>query len=320
MRKAISNKSMWRVLSLMLVLLLSVSMFGAGVSAEMASPFKGTSVTLGSALIVNFTAEVTDTENAVMTFQVDDTTQTVPMSKAQHVEGNLYTFPCVIAPAQMANTIEATLSDSGNTETLNTSVRDYAVRLLANKQWDKLAANDMMVATLNYGAATQNYFEYNTENPANAGYVKAATAQIPNENAAAQVSGSVDGITFYGASLLLESRIVLRFYFDVSGNIGDYTFSTGKNPVYKDGHYYVEVPNINPQDYNTDITVTVTDKQGSQMSVTYSPMDYIIRMYNRTTNANMKAMLQELYQYHLTAVNYLADPYGNDKDNLVAVQ
>ena len=278
MQKATSNKSILRILSLALVLLMSVSMLGVGVSAEPASPLKGTSVSLGSELVVNFYAEVTDTEGAAMTFCVKEDTKTVPVAQARHVEGNLYAFPCTIAPAQMADTIEATLIDSGNAYQTSTSVRAYAEKLFASKQWDKLAANDMMVATLNYGAAAQNYFGYNTENLANAGYEKAAAVEIPQVDSSNQVSGSVSGISFYGASLVFETRIAVRFYFTVRGDIADYNFSIGEAPVAKDNMYYVEVPDINPQDYAENITLTVNDK----LTVTYSPMQYISRMYGKT--------------------------------------
>lgn len=316
MQKATSNKSILRILSLALVLLMSVSMLGVGVSAEPASPLKGTSVSLGSELVVNFYAEVTDTEGAAMTFCVNEDAKTVPVAQARHVEGNLYIFPCTIAPAQMTDTIEATLSDSGNTYQTSTSVQAYAEKLFASKQWDKLAANDMMVATLNYGAAAQNYFGYNTENLANAGYEKAAAVEIPQVDSSNTVSGSVSGISFYGASLVFETRIAVRFYFTVRGDIADYNFSIGEAPVAKDNLYYVEVPDINPQDYAENITLTVNDK----LTVTYSPMQYISRMYGKTENAQLKTLVNELYQYHLTAVDYLADPYGNDKDNLVSAQ
>ena len=316
MQKATSNKSILRILSLTLVLLMSVGMLGVGVSAEPASPLKGTSVSLGSELVVNFYAEVTDTEGAAMTFCVNEDAKTVPVAQARHVEGNLYIFPCTIAPAQMTDTIEATLSDSGNTYQTSTSVQAYAQKLFASKQWDKLAANDMMVATLNYGAAAQNYFGYNTENLANAGYEKAAAVEIPQVDSSNTVSGSVSGISFYGASLVFETRIAVRFYFTVRGDIADYNFSIGEAPVAKDNLYYVEVPDINPQDYAENITLTVNDK----LTVTYSPMQYISRMYGKTENAQLKTLVNELYQYHLTAVDYLADPYGNDKDNLVSAQ
>lgn len=316
MQQATSKKSILRIVSLALVLLLSVGALGIWAFAETASPMKGTSVSLGSELVVNFYAEVTDTQDAAMTFGIGAQTKTVPVTQAQHVEGNLYSFPCTIAPAQMTKTIEATLSDSGKTYQTSTSVRAYAEKLFDSKQWDKLAANDMMVATLNYGAATQEYFDYDTENLANAGYEKTATAEIPEAGAANMASGSVSGISFYGASLVFETRIAVRFYFAVSGNIADYNFSIGEEPVYKNGLYYVEVPDINPQDYATNITLTVNDA----LTVTYSPMQYISRMYGKTENAELKALIGELYQYHLTALDYLADPYGNDKDNLVSAQ
>ena len=130
------------------------------------------------------------------------------------------------------------------------------------------------------------------------------------------VSGSVSGISFYGASLVFETRIAVRFYFTVRGDIADYNFSIGEAPVAKDNLYYVEVPDINPQDYAQNITLTVNDA----LTVTYSPMQYISRMYGKTENAQLKTLVNELYQYHLTAVDYLADPYGNDKDNLVSAQ
>ena len=293
-----------------------VGVLGVGVSAETASPLKGTSVTLGSGLAVNFYAEVADTEASAMTFCVKGTTQTVPVTQAQHIEGNLYAFPCAIAPAQITQTIEATLSDSGNTYQTSTSARAYAEKLVASRQWDKLAAADLMVATLNYGAAAQNYFDYNTENLANSGYEKPAVATIPEADASNMVSGSAEGISVYGATLVVKSRIAVRFYFTVSGNIEDYTFSTGEAPVLKNGLYYEEIPDINPQDYDKAITLTVNDT----LSVTYSPMDYISRVYYKTEDAQLKDLLSQLYQYHLTAVDYLADPYGNDLDNIVSAQ
>ena len=54
MQKETSKKSVLRILSLALVLLMAVGMLSVGVSAEPASPLKGTSVSLGSELVVNF--------------------------------------------------------------------------------------------------------------------------------------------------------------------------------------------------------------------------------------------------------------------------
>ena len=314
-----SRKPM-RILSLLLSILLLAGMLSVGAFAEQTSPFQGTSVTLGSNLTVNFYAEVTDTEGTVMTFLVNGSEQSVPVTQARHVEGNLYVFSCELAATQMTDTVQATLSDSGNTYQKSTSVREYAQKLFASRQWDMLAANDMMLATLNYGAAAQNYFGYNQENLANDGYEKDISADIPAVESTNMVSGNVNGISFYGASLVFRSRVAVRFYF--SGSTDGLTFQANGNeytPVSKDGLHYVEIPDINPQDYETNIQLTVSDGT-DELSVTYSPMHYISRMHGKTANAELKTLMAVMYGYYKTAVAYLADPYGNGSDNVVAAQ
>lgn len=309
-----------RILPLLLSILLLAGMLSAGVAAEETGPFQGTSVTLGSNLLVNFYAEVTDTEGAEMTFLVNGSEQSVPVTQARHIEGNLYAFSCTLAPAQMTDTVQATLTDSGNTYQTSTSVREYAQKLFASKQWDMLAAKEMMLATLNYGAAAQNYFGYKQDSLANNGYAKDYTAEIPEVDSTNMISGKVSGVSFYGASLVFQSRVAVRFYF--TGSVDGKTFQrAGKtyNPVSKDGMHYVEIPDINPQDYAKNIQLTVSDGT-DEMVVTYSPMHYISRMHGKTENAKLKTLMNVMYGYYQTAVSYLEDPYGNNNDNVVAAQ
>lgn len=314
-----------RVLALLLSVLLTAGTLSMGAFAEEASPFQGTSVTLASNLIVNFYVEVQDTAGAQMTFLVKDSgykdhEETVPCLKAECVEGNLYKFSCELAPAQMNETVTATLSDSGKTYVKTTSVRQYAQNLFALRQWDKLAATDIMLATLNYGAAAQKYFEYNAENPANADYVRTPESTVPDAEPVG-MEGSVDGISFYGGTLVFVSKVAVRFYF--TGSVEGKTFKVGETtytPRAKSGLYYVEIPEINPQDYNNNITLTVSNGT-EEMSVTYSPMHYISRMYHKDGSSEaMKTLLSNLYEYHLQAVSYLNDIYGNQQDNVVAAQ
>lgn len=324
MEKATRKLSVKRILSLALALLLLVGLLGSApveATAETANPFQGTSLSLGSELVVYFYAEVTNTDAATMTFTVNGSEQTVSMTEARHIEGNLYAFPCVLVPAQMTESVTATLFDSGNTHVMESSVRDYANQLLVSKRWDLLTAAPMMLATLHYGAAAQNYFDYNTDNLANAGFAVGELTAVPEAESGNMATGSIPGIAYYGASLVYHSKIAVRFYFTVAEgySINDFTFSQGETPVLKDGRYYVEIPGVNPQDYADDITLTVS-KDDASISVTYSPMDYISRMSAKTEKDSLKTLLQMMYNYHLTAVAYLADPYGNDEDNLVTVQ
>ena len=46
------------------------------------------------------------------------------------------------------------------------------------------------------------------------------------------VSGKVDGISFYGASLVFENKIAVRFYFNVTCDASAYTF-TNKNVTFE---------------------------------------------------------------------------------------
>jgi hypothetical protein len=85
---------------------------------------------------------------------------------------------------------------------------------------------------LNYGAAAQTYFGYNTENLSNAGFESTETVEIPAVDTSNMVSGSASGISFYGASLVFESKVAVRFYFKV----------TGSNGVDAVGERYSEMP------------------------------------------------------------------------------
>lgn len=307
-----------RILALLLCALMTVSMLSLSAFAEGTDPFQGTSVTLGSDLLVNFYAQVTDSQNASMTFVVGETTHTVPAAQAQKTADGLYRFSCPVAPTQMTETVQATLTDSGNTYRHEASVRSYASTLLASRQWDLLAANDIMTATLNYGAAAQSYFGYRTGELANAGYEQDATGAIPSKTGSS--SGSVTGAHYYGATLVFRSLVAVRFYF--IGSVDGLTFQIGEQtftPVEKDGLYYVEFADINPQDYEKDICLTVSDGENS-LNVTYSPVCYLSRIHGKTDDTALKALMSYMYDYYQAAISYLEDPYGNGQDNLIFAQ
>ena len=81
------------------------------------------------------------------------------------------------------------------------------------------------------------------------------------------------------------------------------TFTANGNsytPVAKDGRYYIEVADILPQNLDQQITLTATDANGNALSVTYGPMNYIVRM-NQKEDQNTKDILKALYNYHLAA-------------------
>ena len=49
--------------------------------------------------------------------------------------------------------------------------------------------------------------------------------------------------------------MAIRYYFTVSGDPTDYTFIANGvtyEPIAKDGLYYVELPGVNPQDWDAE--------------------------------------------------------------------
>ena len=295
------QKTANRIFSALLVLVMVLSMLPATVFAtgEDESVFDGWGLTLG--------------ENIGVTFYLakdaaDYTVNTTVAGKAVNYEAtetdDNYIVTVGVAASQMTDTVGLTVVN-GETQvhTGEYSVKEYAETILTG-EYD-VEVKEMVLQMLNYGAAAQTYFNYNTGNLANAGYELETAAAVPTEVPEITAEGALDGISLYGISLVLQSKTAVRFYFNVSGNISDYTFKVGETayaPVEKNGQYYVEVGNINPQNLANDITMNVND---GALSVTYSPLNYIVRKYNNAESSdNLKALVQAMYGYHVEAEEY----------------
>lgn len=248
-------------------------------------------MTLKSDLSVNFQIRVHEALQETLQIQVsfDGKTDTYVGSCTASVN---------VAAAQMADEITVTFTLGEETESKTYTVKQYADAILADAEQSQY--HQIVKDMLSYGAAAQTYFDYNAENLVNGDITGAGTAEVPSAAGSdIAVSGEVSGVTFYGATLLYRNKLAVRFYFSVGGNIADYTFKVGEavyEPVLKDGKYYVEIGDINPQDWDTSVTVTVNDG----LSVSYSPMNYIVRM-NQKGSDNLKALLKAMYNYHLAA-------------------
>ena len=211
-------------------------------------------------------------------------------------------YSIALAAAQMTDKI--TVKVNGKALEGTYSVRAYADVILAGDYSD--ATKNLVKAMLNYGAASQLHFGYNAENLANNGID--FTSAAPEGESVVATEGAVTGINFYGASLLHKDKIAVRFYF--TGDITDCVFTDANGNTYtpteKDGKFYVEVAGINPQDMDADVKITVT-KGSETVSVGYSALDYIIRMYNKSADdSTVKALVQALYGYYAAAEAYTA--------------
>lgn len=274
---------------------------------------KGWSMTLGDDLDMNFSVSVAESDitNTRVQISVADETHLLYPETLDNETGN-YIFSVELAAAQMTETVSFTLLVGDSVIETNTyTVRQYADYILNHDQYDETTKN-LVRAMLVYGAKAQSYFARNTDDYADDG-IAYEQAAVPGEIASPILTGKVDGLTYYGSSMLFTSNHAVRYYFTLSdgANIADYTFTAGKEVLTakaKDGMYFVDVADINPQDLDKPIELTVTCGE-SVLTVGYSAMHYIVRMFGSNTGSELKALLQAMYTYHLAAEDYIAATY-----------
>ena len=278
-----------RILSFLLALVMVFTIVPATVFAQGETDvLEGWSITLGDDIGVNFYLNSAD---YTVTATVNGAAVTPTICE------NVATVN--VAAAQMTDPIVLTVKDADQVvHTGKYTVRQYADTIL-NGSYDA-KVKDMVKQMLNYGAASQTYFNHNIKTLANKGITVPEVA-MPAENPQVSITDNLDGIALHGASLVLRNKTAVRFYFQVTGDISSFTFSQG-TPVLKNDLYYIEIDGINPQNYADNITLSVND---GALSVTYSPLAYITRKYNHAESANaLKALMQAMYGYHLEAIAY----------------
>ena len=299
-----------RICALLLVISMLSGMLVMGVSAaEIGAEIVNQQLVLEDDLTMRFFVAVDDAhkETAAINVTLAGKTDTYNTSKLTLQADDTYLVAVSLSAAQMTDAICVSVVSGGETLTQNTyTVRDYCVELITGDY--SLATKQLAKQVLNYGAKAQTYFDYNVENLANAGHEAYTVYPLPQTVPEMVVDGAVAGISFYGTSLVFRSKIAVRYYFNVSGDLDSYTFKVGEQvytPVKKGGQYYVEVPGINPQQYGAQIRLDASNGTDT-LSVSYSPMNYMMRMSAKdTTSSELKALINALYGYHVEASEYL---------------
>lgn len=276
-------------------------------------------ISLVDNLRVNFHLLISQSieSTAKVKISLADDTVTYNVKDLELTEEGLYVVSVDLAATQMADDIVVFIMDKNQMGCYaNYTVRQYADTVLADESLS--AYHDIVKEMLNYGAAAQNYFDYGADAPANEGITGAGMAEIPEQaGAPLSVTGSAEGVSFYAASLIYREQIAVRFYFKFSGDINACTFAANGEkliPGLKDGLYYVDVTGITPEMLDQQVELTVTDEAGSVLTVSYSPMNYIVRM-NAKGGQSLKALLKALYNYHLAAKAF----YGKDDSEFKAL-
>ena len=317
MKKHAKKTLSWMLVLCMLVGIVPMAALADSGNDSAAVEFKAQQLSLSDDLTMRFYVAVDDevANSAVMQITVAGNSTDYPIQNMTTGADGCYVFSVDLAAAQMTENISLVLKSGEEILGQKTyTVQNYAHALLKGDFSN--ATKQMVKEVLNYGAKAQQYFGYKTGALANAGYEldAAAVAAVPEEGLEIAVDGQLENASFYGASLVFESKIAVRFYF--SGSSEGISFKVGQNeysPIKKDGLFYVEVPGINPQDMDENVVLTVADS----MSIGYSPLHYITRMYHKAgTSQALKNLLQAMYGYHLAAEEFtgVAGDYDNGID------
>ena len=266
----------------------------------LAGDVEGWNLALGDDLSVSFklaiAPDIRDTAQIVITV-ADSTVRYSVSSLTADTDGSYLVSANVSAP-QMGQAITVQIVNGEDASVTKTySVLQYAQAVLADETLTQY--HQLVKEMLNYGAAAQLYFNYDTENLVNAGIAGAGQIPVdPNAAVLPDIRDNDSNIDVYAATLVLREKVAIRYYFNVYGDPADYIFlANGEacEPIRAGDRYYVEIADINPQDLDNTLWVSAGDAY-----ISYSPMNYIVRM-SQSSNTALQELTQALYNYHLAA-------------------
>ena len=285
----------------------------------------GRSITLKDNIDVNYYMEMSDSvfeHDAYLEFKIAGQTYKINASDAAEVNENgktLYKFSCPVNAAQMSDTIKTRIViDNKTEEEYSYSVKEYASELLSKSNEYPAETVKLVKALLNYGAAAQTFFKYNTDNPAN-GILSDADKAVDAADfdaykaviKAGSANGQNNGLSYYGSSLICKSEMTVRHYFilDNSSDINNYKFSYIDTDGYEvsltpkkasdGGIYCVDISGIMARNLNSNYACKVTGKNKACIfELDYGPFSYSQKVINSGNSSDeLKNLVNALYWY-----------------------
>ena len=287
--------------------------------------FKSASVTLQNSLAFNFkvdSALFTEGayENPYVVFNMNGKEVKVD---TYTVDGDKYVFTLLgISPDKMNDNITATLYAAFEGEEY-TAVKEYSVAEYCYNMLAQYSNNEtlrtLIVDLLNYGAASQIYSGYNTENLANADLTAEQSVwgseDVTLNNALDTKYEIVDNatVTWKGAGLTLLENVEMRLYFraesidglSVNVKTADNEWNiAGENFVKSGNYYYVVFDKFGADKMSENIYITVM-KDGKKVSNTarYSIESYACAKQNDSNN-KLVNLVKAMMRYGNSAKNY----------------
>ena len=222
------------------------------------------------------------------------------------------------APSKINESFTIRIVDETNEELYSktTSLKEYLYALI-DAEGSLAVMKNLAKSMLNFGAYCQMYFNETDDGLANEDLPleeQDVDEVVINPTNARVISGSTDGISFYGQSLNLISATKLCIYFQIEdGNINEYVFKDGANVLtpskYSDNIYFVSIRNVAAPDLGVKHAFSVTRGGEGDLTVTASVLSYanvVINKYEDATDEehiNLVKAMKALYAYEAAATN-----------------
>ncbi|MCR5811164.1 MAG: leucine-rich repeat domain-containing protein, partial [Lachnospiraceae bacterium] len=245
------------------------------------------------------------------------------------IESGRYKFGYAgIAAAEMGDEIHATLHAIKDDVEYISGEDVYSIKIYAYNMLSKYSSNTklctLLVDMLNYGAAAQTYFGYNTSNLVNSELTAAQQAlATPQASSYLSCQGETplegSSASVITRTLSLGNSVVLRAYvsFDITPSEGTYVqfcytpirgsaqtvkvyYGQGGNFTYDSGRnaYQVNLNSIAVADFGQPVEITVFNGNTQISGVyTYSIETYVHNMMAREGYAGLKTLLNAMMCY-----------------------
>lgn len=248
---------------------------------------------------------------AVVKFTHGDKTIEIPVTEGKpetKTDEDGYSFSYELYAKNMTDTVVAeVLNEEGALcEPATYSVQTYCKNKLEKS--DNAYLIGLCKALLNYGSAAQVVFNYNPDNLANA-ILDEADRNLPDVDASAyaiQKIGSEPGISFLGATLMLDSEVSIRMYYELEegANIEDYTFTINGEEVEVQKNatgYYVKTAPIAAKNLDDMFEFSV-----GGLTVKYGALSYVNAKLT-SPKPEMVYLAKALYAYNAAAETYFTN-------------
>lgn len=284
----------------------------------------GVTMSLGNDLALYFYVTKTDISDASSYMQITktyadgraNTVKTVPMG--QWLSSGDYYLVCFdgISAKEMKDTLTAVVY-SGEGVRLSTekqtSVAQYALNMLG-KPSTEVALKKVLADMLNYGAAAQKEFGYNTADLANAGMTQEQAGYATQSFDASALSDHTEkGVGWGAGALSLKSSIVINVFHkksvvstDMTAKI-HYTNHNGKTVSYaiagsafqnyNDTYLYLDIDTLVAGDLNTVVSIDIYDGDTLVSASKYSLASYCANHPLEETVVALAKFCSSAHQY-----------------------